>query len=64
MNEQVKNIMTRLKNLVHEGNIRRIIVTHNGETIVNVPLTAGVFSSWLLPCFSGFQVFGSIVERV
>ena len=42
MNENVQDIMTRLKNLVHEGNVRRIRVKHNDETIVNVPLTAGV----------------------
>ena len=42
MNEQVQDIMTRLKNLVHEGNIRRILVKRSDETIVNVPLTAGV----------------------
>ena len=42
MNENVQDILNRLKNLVHEGNIRRVLVKHNGETIVNVPLTAGV----------------------
>ncbi len=42
MNENVQEILNRLKNLVHEGNIRRVLVKHNGETIVNVPLTAGV----------------------
>ena len=41
-NETVQEILNRLKNLVHEGNVRRILVKHNGETIVNVPLTAGV----------------------
>lgn len=42
MNEQTKEILERLKSLVHEGNIRRILVKKDGETIVNVPLTAGV----------------------
>lgn len=41
-NENVQDILNRLKNLVHEGNVRRVLVKHNGETIVNVPLTAGV----------------------
>ena len=42
MNEQTKEILERLKNLVHEGNIRRVLVKKDDETIVNVPLTAGV----------------------
>ena len=42
MNDQVKEIIERLKKLVHEGNIRRILVKKDGEILVNVPLTAGV----------------------
>ena len=42
MNEQTKEIFERLKSLVHEGNIRRVLVKKDDETIVNVPLTAGV----------------------
>ena len=42
MTEQTKEILERLKNLVREGNIRRVLVKKDGETLVNVPLTAGV----------------------
>ena len=42
MNEKTKEILDRLKDLVHEGNIRRVLVKKDGETIVNVPLTVGV----------------------
>ena len=42
MNETTKDILERLKKLVHEGNIRRILVKKDDEVIVNVPLTAGV----------------------
>ena len=42
MNEKTKDIFDRLKDLVHEGNIRRVLVKKDGETIVNVPLTVGV----------------------
>ena len=46
-NENVQEILDRLKNLVHEGNVRRVLVKHNGEIIVNVPLTAGVLGGAL-----------------
>ena len=42
MSDQVKDIVERLKDLVHEGNIRRILVKKEDEVIVNVPLTAGI----------------------
>ena len=47
MNEQTKEIFERLKNLVHEGNLRRVLVKKDDETIVNVPLTAGVLGGVL-----------------
>ena len=42
MTEQMKEIVERLKGLVHEGNVRRILVKKEDEVIVNVPLTAGI----------------------
>jgi hypothetical protein len=42
MSDQVKDIVERLKDLVHEGNVRRILVKKEDEVIVNVPLTAGI----------------------
>ena len=47
MNEKTKEILDRLKDLVHEGNIRRVLVKKDGETIVNVPLTVGVVGGML-----------------
>ena len=47
MNEKTKDILDRLKDLVHEGNIRRVLVKKDGETIVNVPLTVGVVGGML-----------------
>ena len=47
MNEQTKEILERLKKLVHEGNIRRVLVKKDDETIVNVPLTAGILGGVL-----------------
>lgn len=35
-------ILARLKELVRQGNLRRIVVEHNGRTVAEFPLTAGV----------------------
>ena len=32
----------RVQQLIHEGNVRRIVVKHEGQTIVEFPLTVGV----------------------
>jgi hypothetical protein len=39
----------RVKALVHEGNVRRVIVEHEGRTIAEFPLTAGVVGALLAP---------------
>ena len=47
MSDQVKDIVERLKELVREGNIRRIKVIKDGEILVNVPLTVGAVGGLL-----------------
>jgi hypothetical protein len=37
---------------VHEGNIRRIVVKHDGETVAEFPLTIGVVGVVLAPVFA------------
>ena len=53
MNETTERIFEKLKGLVHEGNIRRIRVTKDGEVLLNIPLTvgagAGLLGLWAAP---------------
>jgi hypothetical protein len=42
-------ILERLKILIHEGNIRRVVVKHQGRSIAEFPLTAGVVGALLAP---------------
>jgi Domain of unknown function (DUF4342) len=42
-------IADKLRSLVHEGNIRRIRVQHQGRTIAEFPMTAGVVAVVLAP---------------
>ena len=44
------NLKERLKEIIHEGNVRRIIVRNpSGRTLIDMPLTAGVAGAVLLP---------------
>jgi hypothetical protein len=42
-------MLGRLKELIHEGNVRRIIVEHEGRKIAEFPVTAGVVGAVLAP---------------
>jgi hypothetical protein len=39
----------RIKALIHEGNVRRIVVQHEGRTVAEFPLTAGIVGAVLAP---------------
>ena len=47
MNETTDKIMEKLKDLVREGNVRRIRVTKDGELLLNIPLTVGAVGGLL-----------------
>jgi hypothetical protein len=42
-------IVEKVKALIHEGNVRRVVVEHEGRTIAEFPLTAGVVGAVLAP---------------
>jgi hypothetical protein len=41
--------MEKLKDLIHEGNVRRVIVQHDGRTVAEFSLTAGVVGAVVAP---------------
>jgi len=44
-----ETLVERLKELIHEGNVRRLVVQHEGRTVAEFPLTAGVVGVVLAP---------------
>jgi hypothetical protein len=45
-----ENLLARVKELIHEGNIRRIIIKNDdGKAILEIPLTFGLVGAMLLP---------------
>lgn len=56
------SVIATLKELVHEGSVRRIVVKHaDGHVLVEFPLTAGVVGALLLPMWAAL---GAIVALV
>ena len=43
------NIVDKIRDLIHEGNVRRVVVQHQGRTVAEFPLTAGVVGAALAP---------------
>lgn len=54
-------LLTRVKELVHEGNVRRILVKNDkGEVMAEFPLTAGVVGAILLPVWAAIGAIAAL----
>lgn len=52
----------RLKALVHEGNVRRIVIQHEGRTVAEFPLTAGVVGAVLAPVIAAIGALVALLK--
>lgn len=65
----VEGLTERVKELVQEGNVRRLIIRKvNGDLLLDVPLTAGVAAgavlTYLLPLLVGLLAITGLLTRV
>ena len=54
-------IIDTIKNLVHEGNVRRISIKQDGRTIAEFPLTFGVVGAALTPALAAAGAIAALV---
>lgn len=58
------NLLVKVKEIVHEGNIRRITISNEeGETLVVIPLTVGVVGVLLLPVWAAIGAIAAVVTN-
>lgn len=52
----------KLKALIHEGNVRRVIVKHDGRTVAEFPLTAGVVGVVIAPVLAAVAAIAAMLK--
>jgi hypothetical protein len=58
----VERVIDQIKELVHEGNVRRLIVKdRSGATVIEAPLTVGVVGAVLVPVWAAIAAIATIV---
>ena len=60
---QVKgdSLLSKIKELVHQGNIRRIIIKNDeGKTLIEIPLTIGVVGIALAPVWAALGAIAAL----
>ena len=51
--ESVDNVIAKIEHLIHEGNVRRIVVKDaRAVTIMEMPLTVGIVGAALIPVWA------------
>jgi hypothetical protein len=59
-----ERMVETLKTMVHEGNIRRIIIkSENDRTILEIPLTFGVVGAMLLPVWVALGAIAALAAH-
>lgn len=58
-----EELVATVKKLFHEGNVRRIIIKHEGQTALEIPLTVGVVGTLLAPWLAAVGAMGALLTR-
>lgn len=56
-----ETLLATVRKLVHEGNVRRIIVKQDEHTVVELPLTVGVVSTMLAPMLTAIGAMSALL---
>jgi hypothetical protein len=60
-----EEVVGKVKELVHEGNIRRITLKNEeGRTLIEIPLTIGVVGAVLLPVWAAIGAIAALAANL
>ena len=60
-----EEVVAKIKELLHEGNVRRIILKdEKGVTLIEVPLTIGVIGAILLPVWAAIGAIAAMAAKL
>ena len=57
-----EQVLEKVKQLVHEGNVRRVVVKHEGRTVAEFPLTAGVVGAVIAPVLAALGALVAVMK--
>jgi len=57
-----EDLVAKVKELLHEGNVRRIIIRNEeGRTLIEIPLTVGLVGMILVPVWAAIGAIAALV---
>ncbi len=68
---QGSQLVDRVRDLIHQGNVRRVQIRHEGRTVLEIPLTVAAVGVLVAPMLAALGAFAAlatectlVVERV
>jgi len=58
-----EQLLSKVKELLHEGNVRRIIIKQEGRTIMEFPLTIGVVGVVAAPILVAIGAISALIAQ-
>lgn len=58
-----KDLVATVKQLIHESNVRRIIIKHEGHTVLEIPLTVGLIGTLLAPWLAAVGAISAVATN-
>ena len=59
---QGSELLEKLKNIIHEGNVRRVIIKQGDKTVAEFPLTVGVVGAVLAPILAAIGALVAVLN--
>jgi hypothetical protein len=56
-------ILAQIRKLIDEGNVRRVVVKHQGKTVAEFPLTVGVVGTVLAPVAAAIGALTAVLAE-
>jgi hypothetical protein len=57
-----EGVLDKLKALIKEGNVRRVVIQHEGRTVAEFPLTAGLVGALLAPVVAAIGAIVALLK--
>lgn len=58
-----KELVEKVKQIVHAGNVRKVIIKNEGKVLVEFPLTLGVVGAVLAPMLAAVAAIAALVTK-
>ena len=57
-----ETIIEQLKQAIHEGNVRRVVIEQDGRKVAEFPMTAGVVGAVLAPPLAAIALLAGLLN--